>query len=238
MDDQSLPRSIGRAFSVFSALQEASGPQRLTELSLRTGLAKSTTHRMLSALTSVGLVGRVGDYYQPAQGSPPPRSDLDHETLRRLAPFLGDLLVRTGMTASLAVLAGTDVEFVHRVYSHHDAHSPSDSTGRVRALRSAAGRLLLAYDEAAVRGLVRQDELDATEVARLGRDLLRIRRRAFAELTGPHGTTCLAVPVRLPGCPTIALVAKGMSGQIDRDRTLLWLRRVSDAAMRDVCCVA
>ena len=51
MEDQRLPRSIGKALMVFAALRAGGAPMRLTELSVRTGITKSTTHRMLSALT-------------------------------------------------------------------------------------------------------------------------------------------------------------------------------------------
>ncbi|WP_345033196.1 IclR family transcriptional regulator [Kutzneria kofuensis] len=212
-----MPRSIGKALLVFAALREAGTPMRLTELSVRTGIAKSTTHRMLWALTSAGLVTRVGSHYQPARFSSTttPKSGAHYDALRRLAPFLGDLLVRTGMTASLAVLDGTEVEFAHRVYGHRHVWGPSDDTGRVAAHLSAAGRLLLAYDETAARGVIRLAGLGIREAAELGGDLMRIRQRGFAELTGPHGGTCLAVPLRLPRPPAIALVVEGANGQAD-----------------------
>jgi DNA-binding IclR family transcriptional regulator len=229
-----MPRSVGKALSVFTALQDADMPLRLIELSARTGLAKSTTHRMLYALTSSGLVVRVGDCYQQARASStPPKSAACREIVRRLAPFVADLLVRTGMTASLALLDGIEVEFVHRVYGHHDVQCPSDRTGRAAAHRSAAGRVLLAYDDAAARGLIWTADLDPDEAADVGGDLIRIRQRGYTELTGAHGGTCLAVPLRLPQLPTVALVVKGASGQVDSGRALVWLRRVSEAAMRD-----
>jgi DNA-binding IclR family transcriptional regulator len=235
VDDQRLPRSIGKALMVFAALREGGTPMRLTELSVRTGIAKSTTHRMLCALTSAGLVARVGTHYQPTQFRSPTGSHRD--VLRRLAPFLGDLLVRTGMTAGLAVLDGIEVEFAHRVYGHRHVWGPDDSD-RAPAHLSAAGRLLLAYDEAAARNVIRLTDLGTPEAAELGGDLMRIRQRGFAELTGPYGNTMLAVPLRLPRPPAVALVVEGAAGQADRARALLWLRRVADAAMREVCLAA
>ncbi|MFC0546162.1 IclR family transcriptional regulator [Kutzneria chonburiensis] len=231
MDDQRLPRSIGKALMVFAALREGGTPMRLTELSVRTGIAKSTTHRMLCALTSAGLVARAGTHYQPARLDSPTGH---RDGLRRLAPFLGDLLVRTGMTASLAVLDGVEVEFVHRVYGHRHIWGPDDAD-RAPAHGSAAGRLLLAYDESAARTVIRLAELGTPEAAELGGDLMRIRQRGYAELTGSYGNTMLAVPLRLPKPPAVALVVEG-SG--DRDRALHWLRRVADAALREVCWAA
>ncbi|MEV6605660.1 helix-turn-helix domain-containing protein [Kutzneria sp. NPDC051319] len=237
MDDQRLPRSIGKALMVLTALREGGTPMRLTELSVRTGIAKSTTHRMLCALTSAGLVARVGTHYQPARpASPKPRTH--REVLRLVAPFLGDLLVRTGMTAGLAVLDGAEVEFAHRVYGHRHVWGPCDDSGRSPAQMSAAGRLLLANDETAARNLVRLAGLGPSETAELGGDLIRIRQRGFAELTGPDGSTCLAVPLRLPKPPVVALVLEDAGNEADRARALLWLRRVADAAMREVCLAA
>jgi len=233
--DQRLPRSIGKALMVFAALRAGGTPMRLTELSVRTGIAKSTTHRMLCALTSAGLVARAGTHYQPTRLDPPAGGHRD--VLRRLAPFLGDLLVRTGMTASLAVLDGVEVEFVHRVYGHRHVWGPDDAD-RLPAHLSAAGRLLLAYDEAAARTVIRLAGLSTPEAAELSGDLTRIRRRSFAELTGPHGNTVLAVPLRLPKPPAVALVVEGAAGQADRSRALLWLRRVADVAAREVSLAA
>jgi DNA-binding IclR family transcriptional regulator len=232
VEDRRLPRSIGKALMVFAALREGGVPMRLTELSVRTGIAKSTTHRMLCALTSAGLVARAGTHYRPTRLDPPTAGHRDG--LRRLAPFLGDLLVRTGMTASLAVLDGVEVEFVHRVYGHHHVWGPDDAD-RLPAHRSAAGRLLLAYDESAARNVIRLAELDTPEAAELGDDLLRIRRHGFAELTGPYGNTVLAVPLRLQKPPVVALVVEGAA---DRARALLWLRRVADAALREMSLAA
>jgi DNA-binding IclR family transcriptional regulator len=234
VNDQQMPQSVGKALSVFTALRDAGVPLRLTELSVRTGLAKSTTHRMLSALTSARLVVRVeGRYQQAGASSRQSKSAAYRQTLRLLAPFVADLLMRTGMTASLAVLDGTEVEFVHRVYGHHDVQCQSDWTGRAAALRSAAGRVLLAYDDTAARRLVWTAGADPAEAADIGGELMRIRQRGYAELTGAHGGTCLAVPLRLPNRPMMALVVKGASGQVDRDRALVWLRRVAAAARRD-----
>jgi DNA-binding IclR family transcriptional regulator len=187
---------------------------------------------MLRALTSAGLVARVGSHYRLAR-SAPTGSGAHRDVLRRLAPYPGDLLARTGLTASLAVLDGTEVEFVHRVYGHRHQWGPCDDTGRDAAHLSAAGRVLLAYDETAARGQIRLAQLDTTSAAELGGDLMRIRQRGFAELG-----TSFAVPLRLPKLPVVALAIEGVRGPADRERAVLWLRRVSDAAMREACWAA
>ncbi|MFI6099229.1 IclR family transcriptional regulator [Lentzea sp. NPDC051213] len=228
-------KSVNRALLVLSELQSAESPMRLTELSRRLGLAKSTTHRMLSTLLSSGLVLRLGSYYRPAQitAATQPADDARRLLMRRLAPFLGDLLIRTGLSASLAVLDETEVEFVHQVYSHNDIPSPSDGSGRSPAWQTAAGRVLLAFDRLATRQVVQQMALPADEVIELLAELARIRQQRFSEVRNPRGTTCVAVLLRLPQLPATALVLRGLSSQVDLDRALLWLRRVSDAATRD-----
>jgi len=235
MDSHPRLKSINKALLVLSALQDAATPLRLTEISRRTGFPKSTTHRMLSALTSSGMVVHVGSHYRatesPTTSQPSPKTSC--ELLRRLAPFLGDLLIRTGLSAGMAVLAGTDVEFVHRVYSHHDVPSPSDRTGRCAAWQTAAGRVLLAFDEAAALRVIQEVALPPGGANELLGELVRIRQNRFSEMRNPAGTTCLAVPLWLPHLPTTALVVKGVSTQVDRGRALLWLRRVSEVATRE-----
>ena len=233
--DPQLPQSIGKALLVLSTLTQSGRSMRLTELSMRTGLAKSTTHRMLTALTSSGLVVRVGNHYLPQHVSavPSPTPDSRCGTLRRLAPFLGDLLLRTGMTAGLAVLDGTNVNFMYRVYSHGDVRSSSDDTGSLPAHLSTAGRLLLAYDRPAARILISKLGLDICAEAELGHALDRIRQAGLAESRSERsGTLCLAAPVRLPGRPVVAFTIRGKSGQVDRTQAQHWLRRVSETAMR------
>jgi DNA-binding IclR family transcriptional regulator len=230
--------AIDKALVVYTALQRSARPMRLSELSRSTGLAKSTTHRLLSALTKSGVVTKSGLVYSAmwrrgeavsAISSPGVNSVSD---LRRLAPFVGDLVAATRLTASLAVLSGADVVFAHRVYGHNHAWTPSDDSGVACADRTAAGRLLLSNNFRAACDVAYGQDMD---VVRFYDELAQIKRRGFA-ISEKAEVTCIAVP--LPTgleLPDTALTIKGATPLIDQDRILYLLRRVVRAAANEAC---
>ncbi|HEX3783249.1 MAG TPA: helix-turn-helix domain-containing protein [Pseudonocardiaceae bacterium] len=238
VDQRQLPQSIDRAFAILIELQGMCYGARLSELARRTGLAKSTMHRLLGALVNVGVVSRNGNVYQAVVPSRDGCSEADSEQrtlLNDLAPFLGDLMVRTGFTASLAVLRGTDVIFPHRVYGHQGVWTSGDDTGREPAHRTAAGRLLLAYDSRTARQLTNTCELTIEEEARLTRELLAIRRQHFAVNTTGNAALCVAVPLhRRPDLPNVAFTLKGKLDKIEPEMVLEHMRAVVGRAANKV----
>jgi DNA-binding IclR family transcriptional regulator len=221
---------IGKAFALLTVLQSTNGAMRLSDLSRKTGLPKSTTHRMLNAMLTSEVVVRIGTGYQATRHA---TTDLagSYRTLQReLAPYLGDVLMRTGLTASLAVLAETDVIYLRRVHGHDDTWGSSDDSGRGCAYISAAGRLLMAFDRAAARRIVEARQLNSDDAGHLYRELDQIRRDRCAIRTSAS-TTCVAVP--LPGVrtyPRPALVAKGLTRRMNPGHVVYWLRRIADEA--------
>ncbi|NEA31172.1 helix-turn-helix domain-containing protein [Streptomyces sp. SID13031] len=238
-DDQTPAAAIGKAFALYDALRAACPAMRLSELSRSTGLPKSTTHRLLGELIAAGVVVRFGIGYAAAERSRSTVSRLGNhghdrsrpELLRRLAPYAGDAMARTRLTSSLAVLDGADVVFAHRVYGHDNPRTASDDSGRAAAHSTAAGRMLLSHDPRAVCDLAETWGLTAGEATAMQSELLRIRRRQFA-IAEVDGISCLAVALPLgPGRPPVVLTAKAKS-LADCGQTVLWLRRIAEAAAR------
>jgi DNA-binding IclR family transcriptional regulator len=229
--DPGRTAAIDKTMILYEALRSAPEGLRLSDLSRRTGLAKSTAHRLLTALIAAGMVTRLGVGYLAVHRSP----DAAHvggphrEPLLRLAPFVCDALVRTRCTASLAMLDGPDVVFAHRVFSHDNVSTPSDVSGRETAHLTAAGRLLLSCDLRAACGSERDWGLDAEEAARLDGELISLRRRGYAMRVSP-GIVCAAVvlPVHPEGAP-IVLAAKGRGRASDAEYMVVQLRAVAGA---------
>jgi DNA-binding IclR family transcriptional regulator len=240
METPQPPGVIGKAISLLVELQTSDTAMGLSELSRRTGLAKSTTHRLLGDLTESGMIGRVGSRYEATRQRRThlPDSDPRSQALRAFAPFLGDFLIRTGLTSSLAILKNTDVVFTHRVHGHGGTRTPSDDSGRESAAATAAGRLLLAYDSEATRRLADDWGPDSARVTDLDRHLLWIRQQHYSVRVGPT-ITCMAVPLRRDDVsPDIALTVKGRSRDFDQRRVLTHLRFVADMAAQHVRCSA
>ncbi|MFI6095715.1 IclR family transcriptional regulator [Lentzea sp. NPDC051213] len=233
-----LQRSIDKALMVLVGLQDMHCGARLSELTRRTGLAKSTVHRLLGALVDFGLVSRNGNIYQAATSCQGSCSSVDAERrnlLNDLAPFLVDLAARTGLTASLAVLHGTDVVFTHRVYGHQGVRTPTDDTGRAPAYRTSAGQLLLAYDSQTARHLIDAWGAATEKESRLTLQLLAIRRQHFAMNTTDNGGLCVAVPLhRRPDMPNVAFTLKGKAGTVEPDALLGYMRAVVSRAVNMV----
>ncbi|MDX6349554.1 MAG: hypothetical protein QOF84_4344 [Streptomyces sp.] len=230
--------AIDKAFVLYEALRSARGVMRLSDLSRRAGVPKSTTHRLLNSLVTSGLVVRTGAGYVAKEQhgvvpAPEPVKE-QRKLLRRLAPFAADLVARTGLTSGLAVLDGPDVVFVHRVYSHESAWTSSDDSLRDRAHRTAAGRLLLSRDRRSVCEVADEWGLTADESAELIREMMRIRHRGFA-VGHRAGITCLAVPLPSPGGSVrVALTVKGWTRSFDEDQALFWMRPIARAAAEAV----
>jgi len=138
-----------------------------------------------------------------------------------LAPFLGDVSARTGLTVSLAVLHGTDVLFPYRVFGHRDVGTPGDDQRRQPAHDTAAGRLLLAFDNRA---------------AGQHSALIRIRQTRMAVRASSYGTTCVAVPlVQRPDCGGVAFAAKGRSQSVEPEQVaqrLRWFVRIATSRLQ------
>jgi DNA-binding IclR family transcriptional regulator len=234
LDDGSRMAAIDKALVLYRVLWSSCGLMRLSDLSRRTGMPKSTTHRLLNVLITSGMVVRFGSGYLAAERPDDSAVKAQQVLLRRLAPFVGDLFVRTRLTSSLAVLEDTDVVFAHRVYAHDNPWTPGDDTGRECAYRTATGRLLLSHDLRAACESTERWGLRAAEAADFNRELMRIKHDRCS-VGDKAGITVIAVPVWTdPGHPNVALTVKGETDLIDRHRTLYWLRKVAHAASETV----
>jgi len=236
-EQPALCNTVGRALTLLAALESAEAAVGLSTLSRQTGLAKSTTHRLLSALTASGFAFRVGHGYQAVSRT---RCGCDthgmrSSLVRRLAPFLGDVLIKTGLSASLAVLSDTQVVHVYSVLSHSRARHITDHAALTCAYRSSAGRLLMAYQPEATSHIIDTWRLTPDDTAGLCRELSQIRRSGLAVMRGDHGITSVSVPLLgARGVARFALSAEGATETMDVERTVKCLRIVAEAASRTV----
>ncbi|MEU3649858.1 helix-turn-helix domain-containing protein [Lentzea sp. NPDC034063] len=227
--------SIGKSLMVLRELLSEPRALRLSELCGRTGLARSTTYRIIRELIAGGVVSRSTKGYEVVLDiGPGPAAGPQSSSLRRLAPYTGDVLLHTGLTSSLAVLNGEEVVYLHRVHGHRCSWEEIDESGRTPAIRSASGRLLMAYSAEAARRALAAYSRSSMEWATLDRELAQIRRNGFAQYNrSESGTVCLSVLVPLAGA-RIALSARGQRTQVDVNRTLHWLKQIAGAASREL----
>jgi DNA-binding IclR family transcriptional regulator len=193
----------------------AGSPLSLAELGRRTGLARSTVHRLVTDLADHGWVRRVGNRYELGMalfelGELVP---VKHRLRTVALPFMQDLHAATGETVHLAVRDGTDAVYAEKLYGHRPLPLPSRTGGRAPLTCTAVGKALLAHETPEVvrdvlgRPLRRWTAASVTDPRVLNRQLDEIRRTGLAqerEEAAP-GSACVATPVLVGGRPVAAL---------------------------------
>ncbi|MFC0863212.1 IclR family transcriptional regulator [Sphaerimonospora cavernae] len=215
--------SLEKATAILTYLSAAAGPVGLAELSRRTGLPKTTTHRLLGVLCATGLAQRIDSDYAIGQklinlAGPGPR--VIPGTRRMVLPHLIRLYEATRQTVNLAVPRGTEIVYAERVYGHGRVSTPSDEVDRAPLHCTAGGKVMLAFDHelnAAFRDrgdLPRMTRRTLIGHAALDRELHVVRRRgvAYSKEEFAEGIVCAAAPVFGPdGRVVMAVSVAGAS---------------------------
>ncbi|MEK2474200.1 MULTISPECIES: IclR family transcriptional regulator [Streptomyces] len=204
---------------IMAELAEATVPLSLTDLTHRTGLPKTTVHRLLASMCDAGLVRRAGAGFLLALAAPrvgvPARPSFALPR-RWYLPHLVELYERTHQMVGLGVLVGDEVEFIERIYGPDRLDDGAEDVDRLPAALTAAGRVLLAFAQA--ERPLRPGT--ATAGAGLARSLADIRRRriavhadasdagafrAAAPVTDRAGRVVAAVEIGGGGCPGVCV---------------------------------
>jgi len=146
-----LSGSVGKALALLASFSHDRPSMGLSELARRSGLSKSTAHRLLALLVSWSILTREGTEYSPG----PRLAELavlqmsaSHRRLKDTAlPYLQDLYEATHETVHLAVLERTDVLYLEKLYGHNRVKSPSRVGSRLPAAFSALGKAMLAHSD-------------------------------------------------------------------------------------------
>lgn len=196
---------VDRAFDVLRATAAGTG-LTLSEIARETGLAKSTTLRLLAALERNDAVTRIGQRYRLGplvhELDPIPSSPAYERIRRVLTPFLAHLFEATRATVHLAALHGDEVVYLNKLHGPRPIPSPSRIGGGLPAYCTGVGKAMLAFDDDAAQRvaqgpLVAWTDTTLTSADALAVELADIRRRRRsldrAELT--PGLYCVAAPV-------------------------------------------
>lgn len=218
-------QAVDRAARLLTEIVDASAPLSFSELAAASGLAKSTTSRLLFALERHGLVRREDGVYRP--GSLfirySWRAGREADLVEVSKPFLERLGARTGETVNLGVPNRALVEEIAQVDSRY-VLGGSNWVGRVVPLHcSAQGKVLLAFGAADLPGgrLERLTEHTITSRAVLATQLEEVRRRGYA-ITAEElepGLVAISAPVfRETGAAVAALSISAPTTRIGPSR--------------------
>ncbi|MBF6451176.1 IclR family transcriptional regulator [Nocardia elegans] len=163
----------------------------LTDIVNRTGLPRSSAHRMLDRLVRLRWLQRQGRNYSLGirlveLGSLAVHQDRVHAAS---GEHLHHLYRATGMVVHLAILDGEDVVYLDKIGGRLAAQVPTRVGGRLPAARTALGRALLAYQN--------RDEP--------GGELIRELGYAVERSGALAGFGCIAAPIGEVGEATTAV---------------------------------
>ena len=223
-------QSIGRAKALLDAMADG-GWVSLRDLATKTGLAKTTTFNLVSALVDVGLAerdGAAGAYRLSLQhivyGKAVERR-LDIAAVARL--HLMRLCVTTSETVNLAIPGPTDAVIVESLEGNHSLRVTSYSGTRASYHSTACGRALFAYQPIEFRKaiyslgpLLAATSRTETEPQSLEAVLARCRETGWTTEYEENeiGGACVAAPIFGPAGNVVAAVSiAGPSARFDPD---------------------
>ena len=243
--------AVDKAMSLLNAFgDDAYIGVGVSELARRSSLSKSTAFRLLATLQNNGAVERAGNNYRLGkmiQDLGATQEDALQGRMRdALTPFLADLYELSKQTVHLAVLQGTDVVYLNKLYGHLQVRSPSRIGGRAPGYCTAVGKVLLAYNPDAAEmaiesGMLSWTPSTITTPASFRKELLEVRRTnlAYDREEILTGLNCVAAPVFGPnGRPVAAMSVSGPAGKFIPDTQATALRKVCYAASRAVAAIS
>lgn len=213
---------IDRVSLVLDAFDGA-GRLTLSQVVRRTGLPRSSAHRMLERLVQLRWLRRDDRDYELGMrlvelGSLAVHQDRLH---RAALPFLHDLQRATGFVVHLAVLDGADVMVLEKIGERMGAAIPTRVGGRHPAHCTGVGKAILAFSgpqRFAGRGsqlLSRMTKYSICTSSQLDTELNKVRARGVAherEEAVP-GFGCVAAPIGEADDPIAAI---SVCGPVDR----------------------
>ncbi len=239
MGNSSGTQAVDRAARLLSEVVHSPDPMTFTELSAATGLAKSTTSRLLLALERNGLVRR-DDHGRFLPGEMfigfAWRGGAEVGLVAVAQPFLERLGKATGETINLGVASNGMVEHIAQVDSTY-LIGGTDWVGLSVPLHcSALGKVLLAFGAAQLppgRRLERRTGKTITAEAALRSDLATVGARGYAvtEEELEPGLIAVAAPVHsFDGSVVASLSVSGPTTRMTREHIAVAAERCVEEA--------
>ena len=239
------PSVLARAAAVLDAFGADTPELGVSELARRSGLAKSTAHRMAGELVRLGWLEQSGAkvrlglrLFELGQLVPRQRALKD-----AALPFMEDLREATSSNVHLAVLEGIEVVYVEILRVRDSQPLPSRVGGRLPAHATGVGKAILAFSPAEVvkarveAGLPRRTAYTVIMPGPLMRELTAIRESgiSYDRQESAMGVVCAAAPVfGSDGRVLGALSVTGRAERLDTERMAPAVRTAALALSRQL----
>ena len=240
------PRSVlGRTVLLLECFATGEDTLSLATLSARSGLPRSTAHRLIGSLVQLGLLEReLGEYRLGLRvfefgGLAPRRRRLRDPAL----PFMEDLFLATHETVQLALLDRGSVLYLEKISGHRSTPTASVVAGRLPAHCTALGKAILAFSppadvaEVVAEPLARATRYTIASPERLRAELATIRETgvAYDREESRLGLFCVAAPVFDARKRVVAAISvTTSSGGADPTRLVPAVTRAALGASRSV----
>lgn len=205
------------------------GPGRLTlaQIVRRTGLPRSSAHRMLERLVQLRWLRRSGRDYELGMRLVELGSLAVHQDrlVRAAKPLLGELHRATGLVVHLAVLDGADVLYLEKIGDRMIGAIPTRVGGRQPAHCAAVGKAILADndDHGPIDLSTRKTRYSISTPAQLTAELSKVRAHgvAFDREESLPGFGCVAAPIGSAGGTVAAVSVCGPMNRMMFDQRLM-----------------
>lgn len=218
-----------RAFRLLDAFGPEAPELTVRELAARSGVPRSTTHRLVGELLDWGALERgtrgvrLGvKLFELGAMVPTP-----HRLVASASPYLHTLREATGLTANLAIREGDHVVYLEKIGARDLRVPHSRLGGRGELHATALGKAILAFsmpgsvDEFLARPHPALTGATITDPDALRTELARVRRAgaAFDLAESFDGLFCVAAPVRdRRGRAIAALSVTGATARAQAER--------------------
>lgn len=217
----------------------------ITDLARATGLPKSTTHRLVTALVNEGLLSQDEESHKYALSlrvTALSASILSSHTVRNIArPILMQLRDATGESVHLAVLEGMEAVIIDTEDSYFFIRTVNVPGQHLPAHAVSTGKILLAYqweprlrEMLASASLVRYTEHTITDMPLLLDELARVRALGYAVSSSEleEGVEAVAAPIFDDGETIVAAVSISGPGERCLAKRADLILAVTDAGRR------
>ena len=215
-------QSLERGLAILTAFTPERTWMGIAELAETLEMSRPTTHRYASTLVALDYLeqGPRRKYRLGMRAGDPGRSAVSSTALGKLPQkYLAELRDRSMCTASLALLHGKDIVYIHRARSSWQGESEVTKRigrgSRLPASRTAIGRVLLAHTshqeqsdaiDAYAEHPDSPDALAAREKLIGELDSIRQKGIAIADQVRVDGQRCVAAPVMSKSAEVVAAV--------------------------------
>jgi IclR family KDG regulon transcriptional repressor len=234
-------KSIRNTLNILNCFTYENPEIRVTEISKKLGLSKSTVSRLLSTLLQGNFVAKVSTNQKYRLG--PKILELaniflSNTELRNIAiPYLRDLRNKTGEMVSIFVIDGNQRVCLEKVDSPHEVRYVLSIGGRYPLHAGSSGKLLLAYLPEEKRkeiilktGLPRFTSNTITNFKNLEKQLNKIREEGYAVSHQERASlvASISAPIRnFKGEVIAALCISGLEVHFADEKKFISLTRIA-----------